>query len=58
MSEQLKYVSPEYQKRLEDLGDTLMAGVRERLAKSALEDTVELSVSEQLELEYGTDSES
>jgi len=57
MSEKLKYVSPEYQKQLEDLGDTLMQSVRERLAAAALDDTVEFpAVSEQLELEYGTES--
>lgn len=59
MSEKLKYVSPEYQKQLEDLGETLMAGVRERLATAAMQDTVEFpAVSEQLELDYDGGTES
>lgn len=38
----LKYVSPEYQRQLDELAETLMLGVRNRLAASALGDTVEI----------------
>lgn len=56
MSEKLKYVSPEYQERLENLADLLVT--QRRFGKVALDDTVEFpAVSEQLELDYGTNSE-
>lgn len=52
MAERLQYVSPEYQLQLENLGDTLMQGVRERLADAALSDTVEFpAVDGQLTLD-------
>lgn len=54
MSEKLKYVSPEYQERLEKLADRLVT--ERRFGKVAVEDTVEVQC-EQLEIDYGTDSE-
>lgn len=44
MSEQLKYVSPEYQKQLEDLAETLVT--ERRFGRVALDDTVEIPVVE------------
>lgn len=42
----MKYVSPEYQQRLEDLAETLMASKREQLAQAggqlALAEVIEL----------------
>lgn len=56
MAERLKYVSAEYQERLEALANLLVTP--ERFGRVALADTVEFPViSEQLELDYGTDSE-
>lgn len=39
MSEALKYVSPEYQKRLDDLAELLVTG--RRFGQVALQDTIE-----------------
>lgn len=49
--ERLKYVSPEYQQQLDNLAETLMSTTRQRLAATALEDTVEFpAITEQLVL--------
>lgn len=42
MSESLKHVSPEYQKQLEDLAETLVTP--KRFGRVALADTVEIPV--------------
>lgn len=56
MSERLKYVSPEYQAQLEALAETLCTP--ERFGKIALEDTVEMQLTFDLEAENGTATES
>lgn len=43
MSERLKYVSPEYQDRLDRLAETLVT--QRRFGRVALEDTVEMQLS-------------
>ena len=48
MSEQLKYVSPEYQERLDNLAELLVT--QRRFGKVALDDTVEMQLSFDIEV--------